>query len=646
MLKTRLAASLAILTLVIGALLGGGFTFLQRAAQTTHSIIKDDLAPVRMLNEIAAAYAVSIVDNVHKVRSGAFTFEEGSKVLHDSLALIEQRWAEFRPNVVHAEEIAVMETAIARMQDAAPAMVELEAIIARKDFGALSSFAEKTLYQVIDPISEAIAALVDDQIADANNTSDAFASEVDFMIVMMVVMIGVSVGALGYAGYVIVIGVSQRLTRMQAALSEIAGGALDSTIPYIGRKDEIGRIASAAEIFRQNGVKVAEMSRAEVERVAEAQAARQQMMLELRAAFGAVVDAAVAGDFSKRVDSTFEDAELTALAGSVNQLVDTVERGIAGTAQVLAAMAEEDLSVRMTGTWSGEFARLQDDTNRVASKFAEVIGNLRQMSGALRTATGEILAGANDLSERTTRQAATIEQTSAAMEQFAETVTRNAGSARNARGRAESMSIAAKKGQSSMALATTAMERITQSSSKIFSIIGLIDDIAFQTNLLALNASVEAARAGDAGKGFAVVAVEVRRLAQSAASASSEVKALVEFSTSEVSSGSRLVEEAATMLTGVVADVHENVELMDEISSASEQQASSIQEVATAVRQLDEMTQHNAALVEETNAAIEQTEEQAGKLDEIVRTFTIEATHRRPTLVGAGAVSRRDRNAA
>src|SRR5438094_3076457 len=93
-----------------------------------------------------------------------------------------------------------------------------------------------------------------------------------------------------------------------------------------------------------------------------------------------------------------------------------------------------------------------------------------------------------------------------------------------------------------------AMERITTSSGRISNIIGLIDDIAFQTNLLALNASVEAARAGEAGKGFAVVAVEVRRLAQSAAQASKEVKVLIDQSASEVKGGSRLVEEAATKL--------------------------------------------------------------------------------------------------
>jgi len=172
--------------------------------------------------------------------------------------------------------------------------------------------------------------------------------------------------------------------------------------------------------------------------------------------------------------------------------------------------------------------------------------------------------------------------------------------------------------------ANAAMERITTSSGKISNIIGLIDDIAFQTNLLALNASVEAARAGEAGKGFAVVAVEVRRLAQSAAQASKEVKVLIDQSASEVKGGSRLVEEAATKLVAILEAARSSNQLMDGIARESREQASAIEEVNTAVRQMDEMTQHNAALVEETNAAIERTESQATDLDRIVDIFTIE----------------------
>jgi methyl-accepting chemotaxis protein len=216
-----------------------------------------------------------------------------------------------------------------------------------------------------------------------------------------------------------------------------------------------------------------------------------------------------------------------------------------------------------------------------------------------------------------------VAQTSSAMDQLAETVAENARRAEAASVQAQSVAKTAEQAGAVMNEANEAMTRISTSSTKISSIIGLIDDIAFQTNLLALNASVEAARAGDAGKGFAVVAVEVRRLAQSAANASAEVKALIEQSGAEVNGGSKLVSEAGKKLEAMLSGIRESTELVDGIARATQQQAGTISEVSTAVRQIDEMTQHNAALVEQTNAAIEQTEGQAQELDKIVDVFIV-----------------------
>jgi methyl-accepting chemotaxis protein len=372
------------------------------------------------------------------------------------------------------------------------------------------------------------------------------------------------------------------------------------------------------------------MTEAEAARIISDQKRRAEMMAELRRAFGDVVDAAVAGDFSRRVDTEFPDAELNAIAQSINNLVTTVDRGLGETGDVLAALADTRLSKRVEGDYEGAFARLKSDTNRVAEKLTEIVGQLKDTSRSLKLATGEILSGANDLSERTTKQAATIEETSAAMEQLAETVLKNSERASEASVSAADITTAATEGGNVMVRANEAMEKITASSGKISNIIGLIDDIAFQTNLLALNASVEAARAGEAGKGFAVVAVEVRRLAQSAAEASSEIKGLIEQSASEVTAGSRLVSDAAGKLTGMLEAVQRNHALLESIAAESREQATAITEVNVAVRQMDEMTQHNAALVEETNAAIEQTEAQAVELDQVVDIFHLEeqqATH-------------------
>ena len=441
--------------------------------------------------------------------------------------------------------------------------------------------------------------------------------------------------------------VSKPLADATANLSRLADGDLDVEVNRKQGIAEIGEIARVMQVFRD-----ALSGRAELASVADAAAQTNTQRVEQTSALNTdlsdVVGAAILGDFSRRIAIKYADPELNTLAQSVNNLVETVDRGVSETGHVLSALADADLTKRMNGQYAGALARLKEDTNAVGDKLADVVSQLRGTSRTLKTATGEILAGANDLSERTTKQAATIEETSATMEQLASTVAQNAKRAKEASNNAEEVTNTAEAGGRVMVAANEAMERITASSGKISNIIGLIDDIAFQTNLLALNASVEAARAGDAGKGFAVVAVEVRRLAQSAASASSEVKALIEQSGTEVAGGSKLVAEAAGKLEAMLEGARKNHELLSGIARESGEQAAAIEEVNVAVRTLDEMTQHNAALVEQTNAAIEQTEAQAAELDKIVDIFTItDASERGPkAIIAKGTPKERVKHAA
>jgi len=489
------------------------------------------------------------------------------------------------------------------------------------------SHGETSSYRGIDMMAAAAPIVTRDQpwAAVAVMASDEVLAPVTSMRNMML-MIGAGLLAVVAAlGLLFSRTITKPITRLTQTMQALAEGDLDVEVRGARRTDELGAMARAVEVFRENGLKVSQMTQAEAAQVLRTQAERAAMMQALQRAFGNVVDAAIAGDFSKRVDARFDDAELNGLAASVNALVDTVDRGLGETGDVLAGLANTDLTQRVTGNFEGAFARLKNDTNAVAEKLGEIVGQLRNTSGALKTATGEILSGANDLSERTTRQAATIEETSAAMEHLAGTVMENAKKAEIANKQALAVSQTAEEGGEVMGQTTEAMDRITQSSAKISNIIGLIDDIAFQTNLLALNASVEAARAGDAGKGFAVVAVEVRRLAQSAASASADVKVLVEQSATEVEGGSRLVASAAEKLASMLSGIRDNTKALEAISRESRLQASSIDEVNGAVRAMDEVTQHNAALVEEINAAIEQTEAQATELDRIVDIFVLDA---------------------
>jgi methyl-accepting chemotaxis protein/methyl-accepting chemotaxis protein-1 (serine sensor receptor) len=258
------------------------------------------------------------------------------------------------------------------------------------------------------------------------------------------------------------------------------------------------------------------------------------------------------------------------------------------------------------------------------SSLAGIVAEVRTSTDTISTASTQIAAGNQDLSERTCGQASSLEQTAASMEELTSTVRQNADNARQANALAVSASAVAVRGGDVVAQVVDTMGSINESSRKIVDIIGVIDGIAFQTNILALNAAVEAARAGEQGRGFAVVASEVRNLAQRSASAAKEIKQLIGDSVVKVDSGARLVDEAGATMKEIVTSIQRVTDIMGEITQASVEQTAGLDQIHSAITEMDSITQQNVALVEEATAAAAALHEQADGLSKVVGVFTLD----------------------
>ncbi len=404
-------------------------------------------------------------------------------------------------------------------------------------------------------------------------------------------------------------------------MDRLAAGDFTVRMAGADTNNELGRVARALEIFGTNRRSLAQAMAREREEAQETKAMNARRA-RLQADMEQVVAEAIAGQFDQRLASHYGDADLDRLAGEINILLASVAQGLSENGRVLTALAGAHLGARVEGQFAGAFGQLQRDTNLLAESLSDTILQLTDASGELRRATNEIFEGANNLASRTHNQAGMIERTAQAVETLKGEIATNTQLAKAAAGSARGSAKLAREGAEAMKRLETAMEGIRKTSGEITAVTGLVEDMAFQTNLLALNASVEAARAGEAGKGFAVVAVEVRRLAQSAAHASANIKALAAQSALSVNEGARIAEEAATMLGAIREAVARDSGQMDTIAETAQVQSAAIATIADAMGVMDEDIQHNAALVEESHAAIDQTRAQAEALDAIVSGFT------------------------
>ena len=381
--------------------------------------------------------------------------------------------------------------------------------------------------------------------------------------------------------------ITSPIERLRLRMVSLASGEVEAPVPGADRRDELGSMAAAVSVFRENAI---EKNRLETQSNADKALSERERL--------------------DREKQKAEDAANTQFA------VDSLGQG-------LQLLADGKVGHRIHTPFAGALDGLRVNYNGSLEKLHGVLISVGHNASGIDAGANEIRTAADDLSRRTEQQAASIEETAAALEQITTTVRDSAKRAEDAGRLVTKARSGVEHSGELMQNAIAAMKEIERSAGEMGNIISVIDEIAFQTNLLALNAGVEAARAGEAGKGFAVVAQEVRELAQRSAGAAKEIKVLIAASGSQVQTGVNLVRETGNSLNVIVSEVREINHHVNAIVEASREQATGLQEINTAVNVMDQGTQQNAAMVEQSTAASHGLAREASALTQLIGQFDL-----------------------
>jgi len=291
--------------------------------------------------------------------------------------------------------------------------------------------------------------------------------------------------------------------------------------------------------------------------------------------------------------------------------------------QILAAIAEGDLTVRLQNSYVGSYAPIETALKTILEKLNKSMNEINSASSQVLESAGLLTQSSMMLADGSARQSASIEELTASIDSISQKANDSATNATEANERVANSVAFAKNAEKVLSDMLVSMDKLSDSSEDISKIIKTISDIAYQTNLLALNASVEAARAGEHGKGFAVVADEVRILASRSQASVNDTTSIIDKEKQYMESGRATADNVATSFTTIMDDINEMSSIVEQIALMSNEQVESINIVNNSVTEISKVVTDNSATAQESAAASQELVSQAEALKRLVSFFRI-----------------------
>jgi len=332
---------------------------------------------------------------------------------------------------------------------------------------------------------------------------------------------------------------------------------------------------------------------------------------------------AVSGKLNSRIDVKKHRGDFAKIIQGMNETMEAVVTPITETMKVMNKLASKDLSIRMNGTYQGDFNEFKDDVNIAIKNLEASLVQVELSVEQISSASNQINLVSQKLADATASQASSIEQISTSLEEINSLTAQNSDQAKDGLRITDLAVTAVDQANTAMEKMNAAMDSILTSAKETSAIIKTIDEIAFQTNLLALNAAVEAAHAGEVGKGFAVVAEEVKSLSNRSADAAKNTNVLIEESGKKTQMGSQIVEQVTQSFIEMKEQFSIVKKIVTEIVASSQEQAQGINSITLGINEVTRSTQNNAANAEASASTADELHSQAGELKDMVEQYVL-----------------------